>query len=145
MSPVAERGRRAAYGLCCLCAVASPVVRPQEAAPLPYRDHYIAGGGLTPDISSDDSGTSDSAGLARALRIDGVLSVLTGSGAGAQDRIDEYGIVLSSQWDTASYGAWSAELAARGGGSRVDSFGTGQNVVTLCERGMPFDGSWNAD
>jgi len=78
MNPVAERRRRAAYGLCCLCAVASPVVWPQEAAPLPYRDHYIAGGSLAPDISSDDSGTSDSVGLARSLRIDGVLSVLSG-------------------------------------------------------------------
>jgi len=145
MKPVAERTRRAAYWLCCLCAIASPVVRPQESAPLPYRDHYIAGGSLAPDISSDDSGSSDSAGLARSLRIDGVLSVLTGSDPGAEDHVDEYGVVFSSQWDTASYGAWSAELAARSGGSGGDSFGTGQSVVTLFERGMPFDGSWNAD
>jgi hypothetical protein len=155
MNPIAERTRRAAFWLRCLWLLASPVAWAEDSvpappandplSPAPYVDHYIAGGSLAPDISIDDSGTSDSAGLARSLRLDGVLSVLTGSGAGAPSSLDEYGVVLSSQWDTASYGAWSAELAARGGGSRVGEFGAGQSVVTLIERGMPFDGSWNAD
>src|SRR5258708_4953629 len=155
MNPIAERTHRAASRLCCLCVLASLVARAQESAPpspandplspAPYRDHYIAGGELAPDMASDASVSSDTAGLARALRVDGVLSVLTGSGAGAPNRVDEYGVVLHSQWETASYGAWSAELAARGGGSQIAAFGPGQSVVTVVERAMPFDGSWNAD
>src|ERR1700740_3699408 len=105
MTRIAEATRRAAFWLCALCAIATPMARTQESAPAPYRDHYIAGGSLAPDISTGESGTSDSAGLARSLRIDGVLSVLTGSGAGAPNSFDEYGVVLGSQWDTASYGA----------------------------------------
>src|SRR5260221_2564117 len=155
MNPIAERTRRAASWLCCLCALGSLPSRSQESAPAlpatdalspaPYRDHYIAGGELASDMADDSSVSSDAAGLARALRFDGVLSVLSGGGAAAPNRVDEYGIVLNSQWDTASYGAWSAELAARAGGSQVGAFGPGRSVVTVAERGMPFEGSWNAD
>lgn len=155
MNPMGGRARSTAYWRCGLGALAlgasmawardSPPEAPAGESPAPYHDHYIAGGGLALDISSDDAGSSDTSALAHSLRLDGVLSVLSGSGANAANRVEEYGIVLSSQWDTASYGAWSAELAARAGGSGSGAFGSAQSVVSLSERGMPFDGAWSAD
>ncbi len=147
MNPMAERTCCAAFWLRCLCALAcsASAVWAQESPSAPYRDHYIDDGALSPDVSTEDAGTSDTGALAHSLRIDGVMSVQSGSGASYPGRANEYGIVLDSQWDTASYGAWSAELAASSGGLRVGTNGTGQNVVTVIERGMPFDGSWNAD
>src|ERR1700688_3347699 len=117
MNPMAERTHCAAFWLCCLCALgcSASVAWAQESPSASYRDHYIDDGALAPDISTDDAGTSDAGALAHSLRVDGVMSVLSGTGASAPGHTDEYGIVLNSQWDTASYGAWSAELAASGG------------------------------
>jgi hypothetical protein len=113
---------------------------PQE----PYQDHYIAGGTLAPDMSVTD-GVTDANGLARSIRVDGVVSVLSDSGAGAPNRVNENGIVASAQWDTAAYGSWSANVAARVDGSNTAGLGDGHGAASLIAHGVPFDGGWSAD
>jgi hypothetical protein len=121
-----------------------------SAANLPatpvYQDHYIGGGSLPPDISAGDSGTEDTQGLARSLQIDAVTSRLSSHEGGSSSTFTESGIVAKSQWETAAYGAWSLDASARIGGSDQGESEQGQGgVVTLRQRGMPFDGGWQAD
>src|SRR5439155_12009358 len=53
-------------------------------APAPtYQDRYIAGGTLSPELSTEGYGTSETGGLARSIRIDGVVSVLDQQGPDA--------------------------------------------------------------
>jgi hypothetical protein len=115
-----------------------------EQAQPAYHDHYIAGGTLAPDMSVTD-GVSDANGLARSIRVDGVVSVLNDSGAGAPNRVNENGVVASAQWDTAAYGSWSANVAARIDGSNTSGLGDGHGAASLRAHGVPFDGGWSAD
>src|ERR1700680_3558534 len=117
------RARRASFLTRCLpglsliaSGVAGADVQTPRAAIAPaaaetYQDHYIAGGTLAPDISTGDYGTSDTSGLARSIRVDGVVSALRQEGPGAAAGLNENGLIVSAQWDTASYGAWSADAA----------------------------------
>ena len=115
------------------------------AAPA-YQDRYIGGGTLPPDISRGDDSISDTHGLARSLQLDGVVSALSSRGAGSDTHVTEHGFVAKTQWETAAYGAWSLDASARTGGSTFGPVGQGQGgVVTLRQRGMPFDGDWQAD
>ena len=125
-------------------AQTAPQAPPAQASP--YQDRYIAGGTLSPDISTGDYGTSDTSGLARSIRMDGVVSVLDQEGPDAS-RIHENGLIADAQWDTASYGAWSADAAARTGGSSRPGVGHdyGTASFSLHQRGMPFDDGWQAD
>ncbi len=121
-----------------------------SAANLPatpvYQDHYIGGGSLAPDISAGENGTEDTQGLARSLQIDAVTSRLSSHEGGSSSTFTENGIVAKSQWETASYGAWSLDASGRIGGSDQGQSEQGQGgVVTLRQRGMPFDGGWQAD
>src|SRR3984957_20665563 len=121
-----------------------------SAANLPgtttYQDNYIGGGSLAPDISKGNDAGADTDGLARSLQIDGVVSALRSSGSGSSSNVDENGIVARSQWETMSYGAWSLDASARTGGSDLGPSEQGQGgVITLRQRGMPFDGGWQAD
>ena len=131
-------------------APANPTVAPADASPpesaeAPYHDHYIAGGTLSPDMSVSD-GVADTNGLARAVRIDGVVSVIDQSTPGAPSRVNENGLVGRAQWDTAGYGSWSADVAAPIGGSNTDVVGAeGHGAASLRAHGVPFDGGWNAD
>src|SRR5256885_17114940 len=108
-------------GLSVLAALSAPSQAqtapqaPPAQAPT-YQDRYIAGGTLSPDISTGGSGTGETGGLARSIRIDGVVSVLDQQGPDASPRTHENGAIVDTQWDTASYGAWSADAAARTGG-----------------------------
>jgi len=125
-------------------AVYTTIVNPPT--PPAYQDRFIGGGSLVPDISAGDADTSDGQGLARALQVDGVVSALSSSGAGSSNNLVENGIVAKAQWDTATYGAWSADAAVRTGGSNLGQTEQGQGgVVALRQRGMPFDGGWMAD
>lgn len=111
-----------------------------------YRDHYIDGGSLTPDVSAGDGSSDDSDGLARSLQVDGIASALSSHGGGSSSNDREEGISAKSQWETASYGAWSLDASWRPGASDQGPAEQGQGgVVTLRERGMPFDGGWQAD
>jgi hypothetical protein len=152
------RGLFGLGGLAWLGAACAQVGSPATLAPaaswsaanLPaasvYQDRLIAGGSLAPDISTGDGATGDSEGLARSLQIDGVISRLTSTGTGPSNTFTENGIVAKSQWETAAYGAWSLDASARTGGSDSIQSGQGQGgVVTLRQRGMPFDGGWQAD
>jgi hypothetical protein len=110
-----------------------------------YQDRYINGASLTPDVSAGDE-SSDGAGLARSLQVDGVISTLSSHDGGSANNVAENGIIARSQWDTAGYGAWSLDASARTGGSGPGNSDQGQGgVLTLKQRGMPFDGNWQAD
>jgi hypothetical protein len=150
--------RRASPGVAWLCglSVLAALSAPSQAqtapqAPRPqasaYQDHYIAGGTLSPDVSTGDYGTSDTSGLARSIRIDAVVSVLNQEGPNSPPRTQENGVIVDAQWDTVSYGAWSADAAARTGGSSRPGVGNhyGSGSFSLHERGMPFDDGWQAD
>lgn len=118
---------------------------PASPAPPAYQDHYIADGTLSPDISAGDY-TSNDSGLARAIRLDAVLSYLESQGANAPPATHEAGLILNAQWDTLSYGAWSADGGLRlgsTGNAGFDDSGTGS--FSLHQRGMPFDDGWLAD
>ena len=124
------RAAHAPYRVACLCVFAvlaftggSPSARAQSAAPAAaaaapaYEDRLIGGGTLTPDISSGDyQSTGDSSGLARSIRIDAVTSTLSQQGANAAPTLHENGIVVDTQWETSTLGAWSADGAVRIGG-----------------------------
>ncbi|HTC16254.1 MAG TPA: carboxypeptidase-like regulatory domain-containing protein [Steroidobacteraceae bacterium] len=117
---------------------------PAAAAPA-YQDHYIAGGTLTPDVSPGEFVNSDT-GLFRSLRIDSVLSYIEPEGANAPPATREDGFILDAQWDTAAYGAFSADGGVRLGSSDrpgVVDYGTGS--FSLHQRGMAFDDGWLAD
>jgi SdrD B-like domain len=152
---------RLAFGLCgpggFVCASTAqaesspptPVV-PSSALdaqpPAAYQDRYIGGGSLVPDIIAGDEGTSDTNGLAHSLELDGVLSALSSHGSGSATNVMENGIIAKSQWETVAYGAWSLDASARTGGSDLGPSEQGQGgVVTLRQRGMSFDGGWQAD
>lgn len=148
---------RLAVGLCGLGGLAcagtahgQATAQPAAQVPAPaYQDRYIGGGSLTPDINSGDSSTSDTNGLAHSLQLDGVVSVLKSHGSGSDTHVSENGVIGKAQWETAAYGAWSLDASVRTGGSDQ---GAGQGpeqgqggVITLRQRGMPFDGDWLAD
>ncbi len=152
--------RRALHLAACLCGLvatavlssplsAQPEAAAADAAPA-YQDRLIGGGNLAPDISTGDNSTSDTSGLARSIRVDAVGSVLHQDGPNSAPDLHEYGIVTDAQWDTAAYGAWSANLAARIGGSneRTSPGGsqTQSNIAfAVHERAMPFDDGWQTD
>ncbi len=117
-----------------------------QPATTAYQDRYIGGASLTPDISTGDGTTGDTEGLARFVQIDAITSRLTSTGEGSNSTFSESGIVAKSQWDTVGYGAWSLDASARAGGSDNIQSGQGEGgVITLRERGMPFDGNWQSD
>jgi hypothetical protein len=161
MKPLGNLARRLALGLCGLGGVAASgaawAQAPSPSAPttwsavnLPgtavYQDRYIAGGSLTPDISTADAAGDDTQGLARSLQVDGIVSALSSRDAGSTSNVVENGVVVRSQWETREYGDWSLDGSARTGGSGLGPSEQGQGgVLTLRQRAMPFDGDWQAD
>ena len=161
MSPA--RGKLHLTSLLCSCTVLASLSRPVTAQavayagadnadgtaqnPPAYQDHYIANGTLRPDISVGDVSADESGGLARALRVDAVAGVLTQDSAGGHTHVDQEGAIVSAQWDTRSWGAWSFD--ASGGTPTPQGFsnitGSGSPAFSLVQRGMPFDGNWQAD
>src|SRR5450432_1132224 len=136
---------RFAASLCGLSALAGSAAVWAEASPA-YQDRIIGGGTLAPDISMGDADVSAGQGLARSLQIDGVVSALHSGSSDSATNVVENGIVLRSQWETVRYGTWSLDASARTGGSGLGPSEQGQGgVVTLRQRGMPFDGDWQAD
>src|SRR5438105_517028 len=155
MTPGARRAWPRVAWLCGLSVIAA-LSAPSQAQTAPqgspaqasaYQDRYIAGGTLSPDISTGDYGTSETGGLARSIRTDSVGSVLDQEGPNSPPRTHENGLLAGAQWDTVSYGAWSADAAARTGGARRPGVGHdyGAASFSLHERGMPFDEGWQAD
>jgi hypothetical protein len=146
--------RRLICLLCSCTALASPslpvaaqaVAAADVDAPA-YQDHFIADGTLRPDISAGDANSVDTSGLARSLRVDGVMGALTQDGPGGHSHVEQEGAIVNAQWDTMSYGAWSLEAAA---GTPTPSgyaniTGSGSPSFALVERGMPFDDGWQTD
>jgi hypothetical protein len=125
-------------------SLAQPQSLPPAAAA--YQDRVIAGGTLTPDISNGDSGGVDSEGLSRSLQIDGIVSDLSSRGGGTSTNAFESGFLAKYQWDTQNYGAWSLDASARAGSSDLGPSEQGQGgVLAVRERGVSFDGGWQAD
>jgi hypothetical protein len=160
MSPA--RAKLPLIALLCSCTVLASLSRPVAAQAVPssaadnaggpptppgYQDHYIDGGNLRPDISVGDVSVDQSGGLARALRVDAVAGVLTQDGPGGHTHVDQEGAIMSAQWDTRSWGAWSFDVS--GGTPTPQSFsgitGSGSPAFALVQRGVPFDGGWQAD
>src|SRR5258708_11309283 len=97
-------------------------------------------------MSTSDDGRSGPEGLARSLELDGVLSMLRSRGSGSDANVMENGVIARAQWETVAYGAWSLDASARTGSSGLGPSEQGQGgVVTLRQRGMSFDGGWQAD
>ena len=73
--------------------------------------------------------------------------MLRQEGPGAAPAVNENGVVADAQWDTASFGAWSADLGARTGGTQRSAAGNayGDASFALHQRGMPFDDGWQLD
>src|SRR5437870_13233477 len=78
MTPEARRAWPRVAWLCGLSVIAA-LSAPSQAQTAPqgppaqasaYQDRYIAGGTLSPDISTGDYGTSEASGLARSIRTD---------------------------------------------------------------------------
>jgi len=151
------RARHARRLTACLCAVALTAAHAlacaQTAAgpepPPAYEDRLIDGGKLSPDISSGDYySTSDTSGLAHAIRIEGVASMLQQEGPGAAAALHENGVLLGAQWETSSYGSWSLDATGRIGGDddlRLTGGGDSHTSFSLHQRGMPFDDGWYSD
>ncbi|MGO9992706.1 MAG: hypothetical protein ACLPTF_09355 [Steroidobacteraceae bacterium] len=140
----------AAYGQSLNSPSAASMPTPSwSAANLPgatvYQDKYIGGGSLVPDISRGYDESGDNQGLARSLQIDGVVSALSSKDGGSSTHVEENGFVAKSQWETVTYGVWSLDASARAGGSEGPSEQGQGGTVTLRQRGMPFDGGWQAD
>ncbi len=119
--------------------------RAANAAGAPtYQDKYIDDGGLVPEVFADESETTDPSGLARAIRVDAVASMLARTGS---QNITENGVLASAQWQTLNYGAFTFDASARTGNSGT-AFGPGYaagGTATLWQRGLAFDGGWVAD
>jgi hypothetical protein len=158
MSRPALPARRLALGLCGLAALAwlaparagpgppAPGTPAAPAAAPAYQDHYIDGGTLAPDVSADELASSDaSEGLARSLQVDGIVAALQSRQSGTADNHVEKGVVVKSQWDTVGYGAWSLDAAASAGSPEPGEPAGSRGALTLRQRGMPFDGGWQAD
>src|SRR5947209_5257464 len=116
MKACANFGVRIAVIVCGLAALAGPAAV-CAATQAPYEDRIIGGGALKPDISMGDAESSEGEGLARSLQIDGIVSALHSGSSGSDENVVENGIVLRSQWETVSYGAWAFDAAGRTGGS----------------------------
>ena len=135
-----------AFELALLTSRAGAQPLPPPPAPPAYEDRLM-GGNPAPDISLGDAYSYDSSGLARAIRVDALTSLLEGEGANPTPTVRENGIVADAHWETATYGAWSAGGAVRIGG--VDEHYIGPSNTNLSfalhQRAMPFDGGWQAD
>jgi hypothetical protein len=126
-------------------AAASPGAHAQEqpTSATVYHDRYIADGKLAPDISYGDQGYTDTGGLARSLRVDAVVTAISHHAGGNSSDLNENGVIVESQWDTASYGALSLSGAAQttgGNSSTADKIALG-----LHQRDLPIDGGWRVN
>jgi hypothetical protein len=125
----------------CVTALASlPCSWAQSAAsqakpdpPPAYEDRLIDAGNLATLPPDEDAVVYNPAGLPREWRVDGFASRLE---QGSVIR-HENGMVLSGRLETLEYGAYTLDATVRGGGS--------QSVVTLFQRGLPFDSGWRAN
>jgi hypothetical protein len=128
----AVRLRRLASALSVAGFIAFPA-RAQDAAG--YEDKLIEGGRLAPEVS-EELAIYDTEGPARSWRVEGFASRID---SGSTRRY-ENGMLLSARLETASYGALSIDATVRGRAT-----GSANDVVTLWQRGMPFDHGWLAN
>src|SRR5437762_13149556 len=109
MTPGARRAWPRVAWLCGLSVIAAlsapsqaqtaPQASPAQASA--YQDRYIAGGTLSPDISTGDYGTTETSGPARSIRTGSVWSVLDQEGPNSPPRTHENVLPARSHWATA--------------------------------------------
>src|SRR5439155_20363556 len=123
MTPEARRAWPRVAWLCGLSVIAA-LSAPSQAQTAPqgspaqasaYQDRYIAGGTLSPDISTGDYGTTEPSGLPSPIRPDGVGTVLHLDGPLSPPRTPENRLPASPPGHTGSYGPCPAGAAARSG------------------------------
>src|SRR5450631_2535613 len=105
--------------------------KPEE--PPAYEDKLIDGGNLAALPPDEGTMSYNPVGLPREWRIDGFASRLDQGGTIRH----ENGMVLSARLETLEYGAYTLDATVRGGGSN--------SVVTIFQRGLPFDNGWKAN
>src|SRR5436305_14834612 len=101
MTPEARRAWPRVAWLCGLSVIAalsapSQAQTARQGSPAQasaYQDRYIAGGTLSPDISTGDYGTTETSGLARSIRTDSVGSVIAQEGPNSPPRPHENGLL----------------------------------------------------
>jgi len=152
MNAHAARAVRACLYVLAALAPALPARAQSTSGPAPppqaYEDRLIGGGNLAPDISLGDYYSNESSGLARSGHVDAVASRLESLGANPAPTLHENGIVASGQWETSTYGTFSADLGARIGDGvepLLNDAGNERASFSLHQRAMPFDGGWQAD
>jgi hypothetical protein len=116
---------------CSWAQSAPPQAKPEE--PPAYEDKLIDGGNLAALPPDEGAVSYNPVGLPREWRIDGFASRLDQGGTIRH----ENGMVLSARLETLEYGAFTLDGTVRGGGSN--------SVVTLFQRGLPFDNGWKAN
>src|SRR5437660_11061311 len=113
MTPEARRAWPGVAWLCGLSVIAA-LSAPSQAQTAPqgspaqasaYQDRYIAGGTLSPDISTGDYGTTETSGLAPSIRTDSVGGALEQEGAPSPPRTPHNGLAAGPQWDAPWYDA----------------------------------------
>jgi len=137
------RRRGLALALASAGAVATAQAQDAPGAAAPYQDHYIADGKLAPEISYGDEGYTDTGGLARSLRVDAMVTAISHHAGSADSNLNENGVVVESQWDTASYGAFSLGGAAQASGG--DSTSGNKIALGLQQRDLAVDGGWRVN
>jgi hypothetical protein len=111
----------------------SPASPPKPEEPPAYEDKLIEGGNLAALPPDEGASTYNPVGLPREWRVEGFASRLDQGGVIRH----ENGMVLSGRLETLEYGSYTLDATVRGNGS--------QSVVTLYQRGLPFDNGWKAN
>src|SRR5438876_11857061 len=123
MTPEARRAWPRVAWLCGLSVIAA-LSAPSQAQTAPqgspaqasaYQDRHIAGGTLSPDISTGDYGTTEPSALARPIRTDRVGRVLDQADATSPPRTHEHHPPADAQSHPVAAAASSADAAARTG------------------------------
>ena len=113
-------------------AQAQPSQRSAEDPPPVYEDRLIDDGGLTPDIWDAYAPLSNTEGLPRGIRLDGLWSQMRRNGVSTT----QAGAGLGAFLATPEYGSFSFD--------GLFTNGEDMSIATFWQRDMPFDGGWRA-
>lgn len=111
----------------------TPAPPQQQQAPEVYEDHLIEGGTLPPLRQEGEDTVYDTEGIPRYWRVEAVTSNINEGGTLSH----ENGLRLGGRIDTLDYGAFSLDSTIR--------VNPGSGILTLSQRGMPFDQGWLAN
>ena len=124
---------RCLRGIFCASILAASAGNAADPPPAEYEDRLIDSGNLKPLGPEAGETPYNASGLPREWRIEGFASRIDQGGTIRH----ENGMVLSGRLETLEYGAFSLDATVRNGGA--------SSVVTLWQRGLPFDNGWIAN